>query len=245
MVCYLGLVISRSVVLALLVLLAACGGEEAPTSFTLTFENISSPGQLSTSDGGSVDVVFAAGVWAELDPGVLFTTGDAASTELEEIAEDGENLPLLVEVEDWPNQVTSGTLADVDVSTYTESPLAPGVTVEVQIDAVPGDDVSFVSMFIQSNDAFVGPRGGSLQLFDDMGQPLTGDRTADLALFDAGTEMNEEPGLGPNQPLRQAAHGDGMVEGGVVTIIDGMDAAGYTYPAIADVFRLSVSVAGE
>jgi len=38
-----------------------------------------------------------------------------------------------------------------------------------------------------------------------MGNPRTGDVTADVQLWDAGTEVNMEPGVGADQPPRQSA----------------------------------------
>ena len=46
-----------------------------------------------------------------------------------------------------------------------------------------------------------------IALFDAAGKPVQGDMTAQLALWDAGTEVNEEPGLGPNQGPRQKTPG--------------------------------------
>ena len=45
---------------------------------------------------------------------------------------------------------------------------------------------------------------------------LSGDgdnRTGDLRPWDTGTEVNEEPGAGPNRPSHQASPGDGTPEG--------------------------------
>ena len=66
--------------------------------------------------------------------------------------------------------------------------------------------------------------------------PLKGDVTDMIKLWDAGTEVNEEPGVGPNQAPRQAAANTGPDENGVVHIVDD----GYVYPAVKDAIRVTV-----
>jgi hypothetical protein len=64
--------------------------------------------------------------------------------------------------------------------------------------------------------------------------------TAQLSLWDAGTEVNEEPGLGPNQGPRQSSPDAGTVEHeSVVHVRDR-----FHYPRIADVLRLTISPSG-
>ena len=57
-------------------------------------------------------------------------------------------------------------------------------------------------MFGQSNDLFYS-NDRPIALFTGNGKPAAGEMTAQLSLWDAGTEVNEEPGLGPNQGPRQ------------------------------------------
>lgn len=56
-------------------------------------------------------------------------------------------------------------------------------------------------------------------------------------LWDAGTEVNEEPGVGPNQAPRQPAPNTGPSEHGVVRPVRD----GYTYPATAEVIRVTIT----
>ena len=57
--------------------------------------------------------------------------------------------------------------------------------------------------------------------------------TAQLSLWDAGTEVNEEPGLGPNQGPRQATPDAGVAEHeGIAHVRDK-----YSYPSTGDVLR--------
>ena len=65
--------------------------------------------------------------------------------------------------------------------------------------------------------------------------------TTQLSLWDAGTEVNEEPGLGPNQGPRQATPDAGVTEAqGIARVRDR-----YTYPRIGSVLRVTVRAAGD
>jgi hypothetical protein len=91
-------------------------------------------------------------------------------------------------------------------------------------------------MFGQSNDLFYAPGAKAIALFDSKGQPLASDITSQLQLWDAGTEVNEEPGLGPNQAPRQAAPNTGTAEKGKVMLVKDQ----FHYPSVRDVLRVSV-----
>ena len=82
----------------------------------------------------------------------------------------------------------------------------------VTVTAKPGDRFTFAVMFGQSNDLFYAPKGGSMALFDKAGRPILGDRTAEVALYDAGTEVNQVPGVGPDQGPRQKTRRQGELE---------------------------------
>lgn len=83
--------------------------------------------------------------------------------------------------------------------------LMPGETLSFSFNAGIGSYLSFATMFVQSNDLFYGFSDQGLRLYDDNGVAVTGDVTGMVNLWDAGTEVNEEPGVGPNQALDKAA----------------------------------------
>jgi hypothetical protein len=91
-------------------------------------------------------------------------------------------------------------------------------------------------MFGQSNDYFYSTRK-PVALFDAKGEPLGGDVTAMFALYDAGTEVNEELGVGPDQAPRQKAPNTGAAENGVVrrALRDGF------YARTPQLFRVTVT----
>ena len=103
----------------------------------------------------------------------------------------------------------------------------PGEEKSFTFHAGKGAYVSFATMFVQSNDLFYGFADTGLALYDDNGNAKTGDVTADIDLWDAGTEVNEMPGTGPNQAPRQSAPNTGMDENGTVQIVNDS----FTYPA--------------
>ena len=76
----------------------------------------------------------------------------------------------------------------------------PGKMYRFSFDAGPGTKLSFSTMYVTSNDLFYAPSGEGIELFSGS-VALSGDITSQVMLFDAGTEVNEEPGTGPNQPL--------------------------------------------
>jgi hypothetical protein len=81
-------------------------------------------------------------------------------------------------------------------------------------------------MFVQSNDLFYSPSSRGIALFDEKGEAIKGDITSLIALWDAGSEVNQEPGIGLDQAPRQVSPDTGADEGGVVQLVDDM----YSYP---------------
>jgi hypothetical protein len=83
--------------------------------------------------------------------------------------------------------------------------LMAGQRFEFTFTARPGERLSLALMNSQSNDGVIANGADGIALFDDAGKPISGDITAKLSMWDAGTEVNEEPGAGRNQGLRQGA----------------------------------------
>lgn len=114
------------------------------------------------------------------------------------------------------------------------------------VNTVPGSGMRFnlATMFVQSNDLFYAFPPEGLALYDASGNAVTGDVTDQLFLYDAGTEVNGEPGFGPNQKLAQdpMAIDVGDDENGVVMLIEdgGTDVEGFSYPAKEDVIRVTL-----
>jgi len=97
-------------------------------------------------------------------------------------------------------------------------------------------------MFGQSNDLFLAPGDRGIQLFDSKGDVMSGDITSLVGLWDAGTEVNQEPGLGPDQAPRQKAPNTGVSERKPVQLVnDAKD--GFTYPKVSNVLRVTITPA--
>ena len=68
--------------------------------------------------------------------------------------------------------------------------------------AKPGERLYLITMMGQSNDWFyANPLG--IALFTASGKPAGGDVSSSMKLFDAGTEADEEMGIGPSQGPRE------------------------------------------
>src|SRR5688572_20686052 len=138
--------------------------------------------------------------------------------------------------------VHAGTF-DTAVGADAPGPIMPGQAFEVSFTAGRGARLSFATMFAESNDFFFAPDGDGIPLHDDAGAPVSGDLTDRVALWDAGTEMNQEPGLGPDQAPRQAMPDDGAPDPDprVRAAPDTFD----NLPAVADVIRVTLEPGPE
>ena len=62
-----------------------------------------------------------------------------------------------------------------------------------------------------------------------------------MLLWDAGTEENEQPAVGPNTVTNQLAPDTGEEGEGIVQLLSDVN-DGYSYPAVEDVLKVTVSV---
>jgi len=120
----------------------------------------------------------------------------------------------------------------------------PGESYSFSFQGGKGHYLSFATMFAQSNDLFYAPDESGLALYSDTGDPVTGDVTNMLYLWDAGTEVNQEPGVGADQAPRQSDPDTGMDENGTVRLLTEVD-DGFSYPAIGDVISVMLEHDGK
>jgi hypothetical protein len=125
------------------------------------------------------------------------------------------------------------------VGTMAPGPIGPGGAYEFSFDAAPGAKLSFATMFVHSNDLFYAPGEAGIALYDGMGAAVTGDVTSQLMLWDAGTEVNQEPGLGADQAPRQSGPDTGAADAdnSVRLAADEFD----NLPAVAEVVQATVA----
>jgi hypothetical protein len=119
-------------------------------------------------------------------------------------------------------------------------PIAPGGAFEFEIEAELGHRLSFASMFVPSNDLFFSPGEEGITLWPEDGDPVDGDVTDSVDLFDAGTEPNGEPGFDPDQAPAQDSPDQGGNEGGVVQALSEVD-DGFEYPAVEDTVQVTLT----
>lgn len=207
--------------------------------FTVRIENVSTTSTLKLSNGTTAPAPNSPGAWVVQEkPGRLFEAGKVQrGWGLEMQAEDGNPSMLAAHCAHHEGVLSSGVF-NTPKGDDKPGPAFPGKAYEFTVTAKPGDRLAFTSMFGQSNDEFFSPDDKGIALFEN-GRPVSGDVTSQVYLWDAGTEVNEEPGLGPNQAPRQSAPNTGPSESKPVMRVH--DA--YTWPKVSDVIRVTISPA--
>ncbi len=214
-------------------------------AFLVRIENISADSNLPTP--------FAPGVWVlHSEPGPLFIEGEAdKGYGLEALAEDGDPSALAEALNGMGLQAgvfntpagADGPGVALPGSAGMMGEMPPGSAYEFEVKATPDTPyLSFATMFVQSNDLFIGPGEAGIALFDMDGMAMEGmqDVTAEIQLWDAGTEANEEPGVGGEQAPRQSGPNMGAPEiDGTVHVVDD----GYTYPEVSALVRVTIDKA--
>jgi len=210
-----------------------------PTTFTVRVENATSGEALKLSNGKTAPFVIAPVLYVvhtgNTNP--LFVGGQVdAGKGLRTLAETGNPDPLSKSISGQQGIVSVD--ADAKPVGATEGgPLPPGTAYEFTVTATPGQFLSIASMFGQSNDWFYS-NDRPIALFVS-GKPVRGDMSAQVSLWDAGTEVDEEPGLGPNQGPRQQGPEAGVREHQAIAHVNSK----WTYPKTG--FRLTIAPSGD
>lgn len=171
--------------------------------------------------------IAAPGVFAtHRSPGLLFNSGTTATVGLESMAEDADPITLYTDI------ATAGGFRTAEFF----APLLPGESYTFQAVAVHGEVLSLAMMLLQSNDVFFAPDENGIALFSGDAR-LSGDVTGTIDLWDAGTEVNGEPGLGRYQAPRQLAPNTGPDEGGTIGLLDDE----FNYPDVGDMIQITVA----
>ncbi|MEM8858364.1 MAG: spondin domain-containing protein, partial [Chloroflexota bacterium] len=159
----------------------------------------------------------------------IFNVGQRASAGLEILAEDGSPVTLVGEL-----APSNKGAAAIGRGTTAPGPIFPnGGNYSFEIVASPGDHISLAAMFVQTNDWFFSTQ--NLPLFDAAGNPIEGNVTNHVRVYDAGTELDQALGFGSNQAPRQAGPNTGGAEGGTVHGVDGFNATDYIHITITPV----------
>ena len=188
------------------------------TKFKVRVENISKPEGTTASNGMRFPFALSPGMFVLSEQTApLFTEGKRVRNNgLEMQAEDGDPSGLIAALETMHHSSNLHGVFNMPVGLMDAGPIRPGNSFEFTVTAVPGMKFYMTLMFGQSNDWFYAPGANGIALFDGKGNPLSGDVTDQLYLWDAGTEKDEELGIGPNQGPRQKGPNTGEDERGVV-----------------------------
>jgi len=184
--------------------------DDEETTFTVRIANVSTETTLQNN----VPIALSPGAYIvhREDASPILGAQQPATPALESLAEDGDP-------SGFPDAFAGAMVFNTPEGAEDPEPIGAGEAYEFEITASPGDKLSFVTMLIQSNDWFYTStdEDDSISLFDEEGEPRSGDVSDEVALWDSGTELDEPMGTGPNQPMgeRQMADGPntGPVEG--------------------------------
>ncbi|MTI86898.1 MAG: hypothetical protein FH748_02900 [Balneolaceae bacterium] len=207
-------------------------------------EHIAEDGAVATLEA---NLGTETGVTVPLSPGAfaVYTdenpmfTADVPFPEngIEAIAEDGMPAEMAAFLNSEDNVFTSGAFAQPDGASEN-GPLFPGDRYSFSFTGREGTKLNLATMFVQSNDLFYALGAEGISLFQN-GAPVSGDITNSVNLWDAGTELNEEPGIGTNQVIHQGGTNIGPADTNTNVRLVNDD---YTYPNVSDVIRITISL---
>jgi hypothetical protein len=140
-------------------------------------------------------------------PALAATDRDAGPVEMTPKAEETHFKVRIENVAAFTNR-KSGVF-NTAVGADKAGPLAPGQAYETKFTAGKAHALVFATMFGQSNDWFFGTAPTGVPLFDESGKAVTGDITGQIKLYDAGTEVDEEPAVGAHTGPKQSTSTDG------------------------------------
>lgn len=222
--------------------LSCSSGSDDAAVYEITFQNISSVPSFTAQNRTPVVSALSSMI------GIVHTNNNALfSLEtpdqgkgLADLAENGDPTPLAQTLRLDSSVEIVGIAAEP--SQGARGILAPGQTFTLILSTLESNArLSLASSFMQGNDIIVATRPEGVPLFDQNGAPTSGDITSFFQFYDIGTEVNQAPGIGVNQVLRQGQAPTGQTsagtrENGVVRILSD----GFNYPSIQNTIRVSI-----
>lgn len=233
-----------SALLLLAIGFTSCGSdvEITPTTFTITVENVSTSQTVATMRADGIvplsPPVFA--IFTGDDP--MFKEGDKANLATERIAEDGafnEMVAILIAADNVKSSMAVPSPDGPDMG----GALFNGENSSFTFTANSEDDrLQFMTMMVQSNDWFYSFEDGGIELFDEDGNPVSGEQTVNVRLYDAGTEEDTAPGTGPDQkPVQNPdALDQGPKEDEDIELATSRHSS-FTIPSNASVIKVTIS----
>ena len=210
-----------------------------PARFTVLVENISNKDGMTASNGEKFPFALSPGMFVLSEKSApLFKEGKAARMNgLEMQAEDGDPSGLVSSLNAMHHSSNLHGVFNTPIGAMAAGPIRPGDSFRFTVTAMPGMKFYMTQMFGQSNDWFYAPGPNGIALFDAKDNPIEGDVTDQFYLWDAGTEKDEEIGIGPNQGPRQKGLNTGEAENGVIHRVNDSRWAGRN----AEYFRVTIT----
>jgi len=217
---------------------AAANGDK-PTQFAIRVENTTQAEAFTASNGVKWSLAFSPGTAVvHTLKAPIFTAGKKDRGQgLEAQSEDGDPSTLAKSLVGGKG-IKSVAVFNTPAGASAPGPITPGTAYETTISAVPGDRLSLTLMMGQSNDWFYAPAESGIELFKN-GKAISGDISSQMMLWDAGTEVDQEAGIGSDQGPRQKGPNTGKAENGVVRRVQD----GKTYSNAAAVLRVVIKPA--
>ncbi|HEY4335336.1 MAG TPA: spondin domain-containing protein [Puia sp.] len=137
------------------------------------------------------------------------------------------------------NVLQSQPLVESGTFQGTGSPalILPGQSTTITFSAAKGEALSFATMYGWSNDLFFAPANPGIQVYDKDGNPIEGDVSTQVRLWDNGTRMNQKPGANVNHP--------GTADSKNITEVSGSDAQGNTYLPASQLVKATLKYNGN
>ena len=215
--------------------MASANGDQ-PTKFTVRIENTTKPDAFTASNGVKWSLAYSPGtavVHTENAP--LFTGGKKDRGKgLEAQSEDGDS-GMLAKSLKGAKGIKSVAVFNTPAGASGPGPITPGAAYETTVCAMPGERLSLTLMMGQSNDWLYAPAESGIELFKD-GNAISGDITTQIMLWDVGTEVDQEAGIGSEQGPRQKGPNTGKAKNGVVKKV----ADGKSYDDAPSVMRVTI-----
>jgi len=198
-----------------------------------------------------VTVPLSPGAYAVHSDEVTFhNPGSSASPGIEAIAEDGRPSGALPPDNGTPAgnfvQALRGTDGVKTAGAFgtpegadSPGPRGPGGSYSFSVEATPGDRLSLATMHIQSNDFYYATPQEGVALFNGNDQPIE-PQEIEVFLYDAGTEGDQEPGVGLDQAPRQSTLNTGPSGEGTITRVSGSN-DGYSYPTPDEIIEVTIT----
>jgi hypothetical protein len=214
----------------------ASGNGDKATKFTVRVENITKPDAFTASNGVKWSLAFSPGLAVvHTGPAPISSAGKKDRDKgLEAQSEDGDPSMLAKSLQSGKG-IKTVVVFNTPVGASAPGPIAPGAAYELNFSAIPGERLSMILMMGQSNDWFYAPAESGTELSNN-GQPISGDITSQIVMWDAGTEVDQEPGIGSDQGPRQKGPNTGKAQSGVVQMLQD----GKMYSQTTSVMRVTI-----